>query len=88
MTIEELYGKIMADDELREDFARAAESGDIAAWAKEQGVEATEDEIVAFAKGQSDEKLDLGDVDQVAGGDYDDCVRSLRLTGVFGVCSN
>ena len=70
MTIEELYGKIMADDALKEAAAKAAEAGNIAAWAKEQGVEATEDEIVAFVKGQSDEKLDLGDVDQVAGGGY------------------
>ena len=82
MTIEELYGKVMADDELKEAFAKAAESGDIAAWAREQGVEATEDEIVAFAKGQSDEKLDLDDVDQVAGGGYTGVLKSMGQIGV------
>ena len=87
MTIEELYGKIMADDALKEAAAKAAESGDIAAWAKEQGVEATEDEIVAFAKGQSDEKLDLGDVDQVAGGGYTSVVKSVGTMGIGG-CFN
>ena len=87
MTIEELYGKIMADDALREDFAKAAESGDIAEWAKGQGVEATEDEIVAFAKSKADEKLDLGDVDQVAGGTSIDYIRSLIEKSNGGVCS-
>ena len=86
MTIEELYGKIMADDELREDFAKAAESGTIAAWAKEQGVEATEDEIAAFVQGKADEKLDMSDVDQVAGGsNYSAIVKSVVTMGM-GAC--
>ena len=70
MTIEELYDKIVADDELKEAAAKAAESGNIAEWAREQGVEATEDEIVAFVNARSDEKLDIDDVDEVAGGTW------------------
>ena len=90
MTIEELYDKIVADDELKEAAAKAAESGDIAEWAKEQGVEATEDEIAAFLQGKADAKLDLGDVDQVAGGTWDsvsELVKSLVMPTV-GVCSS
>ena len=80
MTIEELYGKIMADDALKEAAAKAAEAGNILDWVKQQGVEATEDEIVAFVKGQSDAKLDVSDANQVAGGSNEHALVSMLMS--------
>ena len=70
MTLEELYGKIMADDELKAGVAQAAKDGTVVEWAAAQGVETTEEEIRAFAKGAANEKLSVEDVDKVAGGSY------------------
>lgn len=44
MTIEELYGKVLADDELKTSLAEAVKAGKVAEWASAQGVEATEEE--------------------------------------------
>ncbi len=70
MTLEELYGKIMADDELKAGVAQAAEDGKLVEWAAAQGVETTEEELAAFMQGAANEKLSVDDVDKVAGGSY------------------
>ena len=70
MTLEELYGKIMADDALKAEVAQAAKDGKLVEWAAAQGVETTEEELVAFVQAAGNEKLSLEDVDKVAGGDY------------------
>lgn len=70
MTLEELYGKIMADDALKTEVAQAAKDGKLVEWAAAQGVEATEEELSAFMKGTGNEKLSLDDIDSVAGGNY------------------
>lgn len=72
MTLDELYGKVIADDALKAEMAAAANDGKIAEWVAAQGVEATEAEIAAYAESAAakDEKLSIDDVDKVAGGDY------------------
>ncbi len=69
MTIDELYGKVIADEDLKAEFAKAASDGKIAEWVAAQGVAATEDEIIAYAKAAANKKLALDDVNNVAGGD-------------------
>ncbi len=76
MTIEELYGKILADDELKADFAQAYENGKFVEWVNAQGVDANEQEIIAFIQGAANQKLSVDDVDQVAGGGYASKLKS------------
>ena len=75
MTLEELYGKVVADDELKEAFSEAVKDGKAAEWAAAQGVEATNEEIAAFVEGTANEKLSIDDVDQVAGGGYGSVIK-------------
>ena len=78
MTLEELYGKIMADDALKAEVAQAAKDGKLVEWAAAQGVEATEEELAAFMQSAGNEKLSVDDVDKVAGGSYlTDVVESI-----------
>ena len=73
MTLDELYKKALADDELKKSLAKAAEEGNIVAWAAEQGVETTEDDLRAYAlhaQASSEGAADLTDEElaEVAGG--------------------
>ena len=73
MTLDELYEKVLADDELKQSLAAAAEKGEISAWAAEQGVEATEDELRAYAyhaqaKSEAGTELTDEEIEEVAGG--------------------
>lgn len=79
MTIEELYGKVLADDELKAGLVEAAKAGTIAEWAAAQGVEATEEELLAYAKAAATQAQELTDeqLDKVAGGDYTQIVISI-----------
>ena len=79
MTIEELFGKVIADDALKEEFAQAAKDGKMQEWAAAQGVDATQEELIAYVKGTANEKLSVDDVDKVAGGGYWSTRRRLPL---------
>lgn len=73
MTIEELYGKVLADDGLKESLAKAAKDGMVVEWFAEQGVEATEEELLAYARTvaqglQDGQELSDDDLENVAGG--------------------
>lgn len=73
MKLDELYEKVLADDELKQSLAAAAEKGEIAAWAAKQGVEATEDELRAYAyhaqaKTADDAELTDEELEEVVGG--------------------
>lgn len=72
MTIDELYGKVIADDELKAELAEAAREGRVAEWAAAQGVEATEEELRAYAGAAADggQELTEEQLDKVAGGGY------------------
>ncbi len=49
----------MADDELKAEVAQTAKDGKVVEWAASQGVETTEEELVAFAKGAANQKLSV-----------------------------
>lgn len=68
MTIQEVYNKVMASDELKQSFAAAAQDKDaLTAWLKEQNCDATVEEVAEFLKGQNGELSDA-DLENVAGG--------------------
>ena len=56
MTIEELYGKILADEKLKEEFAEAVKEKRVVEWTAAQGVEATEEELFAYARSLAEEQ--------------------------------
>lgn len=73
MTLDELYQQVLASDELKESLASAVEKGEIVAWAAEHGVEATEDDLRAYAyhaQASSADAAELTDseLEEVAGG--------------------
>ncbi len=61
MTIEELYGKLIADDEMKESFAEAIKAGTPMEWVKAQGVDATEEELLAYVKAAAFQSGELSD---------------------------
>lgn len=73
MTLDELYQQVLASDELKESLASAVEKGEIVAWVAEHGVEATEDDLRAYAyhaQASSADAAELTDSElaEVAGG--------------------
>ena len=64
MTIEELYGKVLADDELKAQLAELTE------WVAEQGVDATEEELLAYVRAlrEGGSELSADELEKVAGG--------------------
>ena len=83
MTIEELYGKVLADDELKTSLAEAVKAGKVAEWASAQGVKATEEELLAYAKAAAAEGNELKDEDleKVASGGYGTGILSAFFLG-------
>lgn len=66
MTIDELYGKVLADDELKASLTKAAKAGKIEEWVAAHGVEATEGELLTYVRAiatksgeLTDEQLDI-----------------------------
>jgi len=58
-TIQELYTKVMANQELKEKFIEAAKAGKQADFLKEHGCEASVEEVAAFLKAQAEEDAPL-----------------------------
>ena len=79
MTIEELYGKVLADDALKTQLGEAAKAGKLVEWVAEQGVETTEAEILAFVNAAAEGGSELSDeeLDKVAGGGYFSVMKSI-----------
>ncbi len=67
MTIEELYKKVIADEELRKACAAAAKDGKVAEFLSENGCTSTKEEIKAFF--ESKKELSDDELDAVSGGD-------------------
>ena len=63
---------MLADDELKTSLAEAVKAGKVAEWASAQGVEATEEELLAYAKpaAAEDNELKDEDLEKVASGGY------------------
>ena len=79
-TLQELYDEVAASAELKKAFLAAAKSGKIVEFAKENGCDAPDEEIAAFAASfetDTDTKaIALEELENVAGGkcdDYDNC---------------
>lgn len=71
MTVEELYGKVMADEELKQSFIAAVKDGEAYEWAKDHGVGGTKEELIAYAKAalkDSGTVLSDEEISQFAGG--------------------
>ncbi len=68
-TLEELYKKVMASDELKKEFTEAAKSKDgIDAWLKKHDCGATIEELGSFLKEKREGEMNDDDVEAVAGG--------------------
>ena len=69
-TIQELYNEVMENQELKAKFIEAAKAGKQEAFLKEQGCDATLEEVAAFlkAKAEADTPLSLDELENSAGG--------------------
>lgn len=85
MTIEELYGKLIADDEMKESFAEAIKAGTPMEWVKAQGVDATEEELLAYVKAAAFQSGELSDeaLDKIAGDGYLTGCNSVFITVIY-----
>ena len=79
-TLQELYDEIAANAELKKALFAAAKSGKIVEFAKENGCDAPDEELAAFAASIEKDKdmkaLSVEELGNVAGGkcdDYDNC---------------
>lgn len=72
MTIDELYGKVLADDKLKASLTEAAKAGKIEEWVAAHGVEATEGELLTYVRAIATKSGELTDeqLDKIAGGGY------------------
>ena len=64
--LEELYNEICADESLKEKLKEAAETNQIEEFFKEQGCEASAEDITEFIKSKKEVSLD--ELDSAAGG--------------------
>ncbi len=72
MTLQEIYDKVMASDELKKSFAEAAQDkGKLEAWLKANGSDATVEQVGEFLKsksGQTSGEVSDDELESVAGG--------------------
>lgn len=94
-TIEQFYAEIKDNEELRQAFREALESGTVEAFLKEQQVEATSEEIEAFVKTKmcelSDEELEaaVGGLKKTMNGKAYECTvnyTKTKYTGLLFLC--
>ncbi|MBQ6173544.1 MAG: hypothetical protein IJK28_02885 [Clostridia bacterium] len=90
-TLQELHDEVAASAELREAFSAAAKSGRIVEFARENGCDAPDEELAAFAAsyetGTETKALSVDELDNVAGGncdDYDNCNHRGKSGGLEG----
>ena len=68
-TLEELYGEVMASDELRAQLAMVTDGEGLAAFAAANGVETTAEDALVFLAGKSSSReLSADELDAAAGG--------------------
>ena len=68
-TLQQLYTEILSSDELKKAYAKAAKDGRMAEFLKENGCEATMEEVEAFLKEKAGAQLSDDELDNVAGGE-------------------
>ncbi len=89
MTLQEMYNKVMASDELKSSFAEAAQDkGKLAEWLKANGSDATVEQVSEFLKSkQTSGEVSDEELENVAGGsDSVDVTLSvvLKVTDLAG----
>ncbi len=67
-TLQRLYSEILSSDELKKAYAKAAKDGRMAEFLKENGCEATMEEVEAFLKEKAGQELSDDELDSAAGG--------------------
>ncbi len=72
MTLQEIYDKVMASEELKRSFAEAAgDKGKLEAWLKANGSDATAEQVGEFLRsrsGQTSGEISDDELENVAGG--------------------
>ncbi len=70
MTLQEMYNKVMASEELKRSFAEAAQDkGKLEAWLKANGSDATVEQVTEFLKAkQASGEVSDDELESVAGG--------------------
>ena len=90
-TLQELYGKVIASDELKKAFAEAMKANKLEDFLKEHGCESTEEEVREFieTKAAADSPIELSDdqLKYVAGGSFVDSVECSHKGNTCN-CSN
>ncbi len=78
MTLQEMYDKVMASEELKKSFAEAAQDkGRLEAWLKANGSDATAAQVTDFLRSrQTSGEVSDDELESVAGG-YDSIDRPL-----------
>ncbi len=91
MSLQELYSKVMASEELKRSFAEAAQDkGKLEAWLKSNGSDATAEQVGEFLRsrsGQTGGEISDDELENVAGGsDSVDVTLSvvLKVTDLAG----
>ena len=88
-TVQELYSEIISNDDLKKAFVAAAQSEEgIVAFAKEQGVDTTLEEIKAFLKEQTqtdNRELAPEEMENAAGGACNKVTATEVVISVFTV---
>ncbi len=88
MTLQEMYDKVMASDELKKSFAEAAQNKEkLEAWLKANGSDATAEQAGEFLKSKQDSgEVSDEELESVAGGDASSTViASIGSVGI--VCA-
>ena len=84
-TLQELYTEIIGSEELKKSFAEAAKGGKLADFLKENGCEATAEEIKAFLQEKSNQPLSEEELDSVAGGGCNETTKAEAFLSVVTV---
>ncbi len=84
MTLQEMYNKVMASDELKKSFAEAAQDkGKLAEWLKANGSNATIEQVSEFLKSkQTSGEVSDDELENVAGGTSSEDITSYTMLSI------
>ncbi len=86
MTLQEIYDKVVASDELKKSFAEAAQDkGKLAEWLKANGSNATVEQVSEFLRsksGQTSGEVSDDELENVAGGTSSEDITSYTMLSI------
>ncbi len=84
MTLQEIYDKVMASEELKRSFAEAAgDKGKLEAWLKANGSDATIEQLGDFLKAkQTSGEVSDDELENVAGGTSSEDITSYTMLSI------